>query len=84
MARRTQGNPDFRQEVSMNRIAVVLTGMVFLAACGDSQQTPKTTVFDDQVNALRKAEQVEGKVQENADALKKAVEAASDQPASDR
>ena len=68
----------------MNRIAAVVLGAMLLAACGDDRPLPETTVFDDQVKALKKAEQVGDRVQETTDALKRAAEAAGVQPAPDR
>ena len=68
----------------MNRTTAVVLGAMFLAACGDDRPLPETTVFDDQVKALKKAEQVEGRVQENTDALRRAAEAAGVPAAPDR
>jgi hypothetical protein len=62
---------------------VAIVGAGILTACGDSRQTPKT-VFDDQVGALKKAEAVNGKVQENTDALRQAVDASTGKPAGDQ
>jgi hypothetical protein len=50
-----------------------------IAACSRSDppsQAPPKTVFDDQLETIKKARAVDGKVQESSDALKRAVDAA--------
>ena len=62
---------------------VAVLGFGVLAACGDGRQASKT-VFDDQVGALKKAEAVNGKVQENTESLHQAVDASTGKPAGDQ
>ena len=58
----------------MCRILVVTLLAVLLAACEDQKRQVKDTVFAPQMKALEKARAVEGKVQQDAEKTRAAVE----------
>ncbi len=59
----------------MERVTLATLAMIALAACAPDKP-PDKTVFDPQVEALKKARQLEAQVQQNADAQRRAIEAA--------
>ncbi len=60
-------------------LGLVLSSLL-LVACSDNQP-PAKTVFDGQVDALKKARAVDAKVQESAEHLRQTVDAATNPPA---
>lgn len=58
----------------------LLLSSVLLIACSDNPP-PSKTVFDTQLEALKKARAVDAKVQESAAHLRQTVDTATDQPA---
>ncbi len=59
----------------MQRIVTAALVTIALTACAPDKP-PEKTVFDPQVEALKKARQVEAQAQQNADAQRRATEAA--------
>ncbi len=63
----------------MKALPGLLLSSVFLFACSDNQP-PAKTVFDSQVDTLKKARAADAKVQESAEHLRQTVDAATNQP----
>jgi hypothetical protein len=59
----------------MRTLAMLVLVTAALAACGESKP-PERTVFDPQVQALKKARGVEGQMQEDAERRREQVERA--------
>jgi hypothetical protein len=57
----------------MRNLVLLLVLFLGVAACSESKP-PEKTVFDTQVQALKKARAVESKVQEGADKQREAIE----------
>lgn len=58
---------------------IVLSGLL-LNACGEAAP-PAKTVFDPQVDALKQTRALEAKMQESAEPMRQALEAATGRPA---
>ncbi len=64
----------------MKALPGLLLSSLLLIACSDNPP-PAKTVFDAQVDALKKARAVDAKVQESAEHLRQTVDAATNPPA---
>lgn len=64
----------------MKTLPGLLLSSLLLMACSDNPP-PASTVFDAQVDAVKKARATEAKVQESAGHLRQTVDAATDPPA---
>ncbi len=57
----------------MRTTLMLFAALVLLAACGESKP-PERTVFDPQLQALKKAREAEGKLQEGAQKEREEIE----------
>ena len=63
----------------MKALLGLVLSSVLLIACSDNPP-PSKTVFDTQLDVLKKARAVDAKVQESAEHLRQTVDAATNQP----
>src|SRR3990172_3884843 len=69
----------FAQGGIMGHILTIVSIAVLLVGCGEGKP-PEKTVFDPQVQAYKKARQLEGKLAQEAQKQREAVEAAEGRP----